>query len=536
MSSSAEVALHRVFVADAVSEGGLAVLRDRPGFQVEVRTGLKPEALAAVIGGYDALIVRSATRVTAQALATPGRLKVIGRAGTGVDNIDMEAATRAGIVVLNTPGGNATAAAEQTMCLLLGLARHVAPANADLRAGRWERKAYTGVELAGKTLGVLGLGRIGREVVRAALGLRMRVVAFDPYVPEAATADLGIARGTLEEVLAGCDFLTLHLPLVPETRRIVDAAALRRMRRGARLVNCARGGLVDEAALLAALESGHLAGAALDVFEEEPPSDLALARHPRVLATPHLGASTVEAQERVGTEIAEKVRDYLERGHIVDAVNFPAVPPEEQETLPPMMALAERLGRFASQAAEGAPVRLELRVFGEFARGALQPLVLAATKGLLAPVLSGGVVTHVNALALAASRGITVEQGRSTEPSPPYAGLVRLSLVTERETFTVAGTLLARAPRLTEVDGLPLESGASGPVLLFRNQDVPGVVGRVGTLLGEAAVNIAGVQLGRTAPGAQAVFLVDVDQPVSSEVLERLRAVPGIVRVRALTL
>jgi D-3-phosphoglycerate dehydrogenase len=534
MPTSTGIALHRVLVADAVSEAGLAVLRERPGFEVAVRTGLKPDELADVVGDYDALIVRSATRVTAQGLARPERLKVIGRAGTGVDNIDLEAATRAGIVVLNTPGGNATAAAEQTMCLLLGLARHLGPASADLRAGKWERKAYTGVELAGKTLGVLGLGRIGREVVRAALGLRMRVIAFDPYVPEAATSDLGIKRAPLEEVLSGSDFLTLHLPLVPETRHVLDAAALGRMQRGARLINCARGGLVDEAALLAALESGHLAGAALDVFEEEPPRDLALVRHPKVLATPHLGASTVEAQERVGAEIAAKVADYLERGIILDAVNFPAVPPEEQEILQPMMALAERLGRFVSQVAEGAPLRLTLRAFGELAQPALQPLVLAAAKGLLSPVLSS--VTHVNSLALAASRGIAVEHGRSTEPTPPYAGLVRVTLVTEAETLTAAGTLVARAPRLVEVDGLPLDSGASGPVLLFRNQDVPGVVGRVGTLLGDAGINIAGVQLGRTAPGAQAVFLVDVDQAVPPQVLESLRQIPGIVRVRALTL
>ena len=527
--------MHRVLVADALSEAGLRVLRDRPQVEVSVRPGLSPAELAAVLPDHDALLVRSATRVTAEALSRPGRLRVIGRAGTGTDNIDLEAATRAGIIVLNTPGGNATAAAEQTMCLLLGLARHLAPASAALRAGKWERKAYTGVELAGKTLGVLGLGRIGREVARAALGLRMRVLAFDPYVPESASAELGLARGSLEEVLAGADFLTLHLPLSPETRHLVDAAALARMRPGARLVNCARGGLVDEAALLAALESGHLAGAALDVFEEEPPRDLALVRHSRVLATPHLGASTVEAQERVGTEIAEKVLAYLERGVVLDAVNFPAVPAEEQEALQPMMALAERLGRFASQAAEGAPVRLTLQAFGEFARPSLQPLVLAAAKGLLEPVLSGG-VTRVNALALAASRGIAVEHGRSTEATPPYAGLLRLTLVTERETLSAAGTVVARAPRLVEVDGLPLESGASGPVLLFRNQDVPGVVGRVGTLLGEVGINIAGVQLGRTAPGAQAIFLVDVDQAVPPEVLEGLRRIPGIVRARALTL
>ena len=527
--------MHRVLVADALSEAGLRILRDRPDVEVTVRPGLAPGELADLLGDHDALLVRSATRVTAEALARPGPLKVIGRAGTGVDNIDLEAATKAGVVVLNTPGGNATAAAEQTMCLLLGLARHLAPASAELREGKWERKRYTGVELAGKTLGVLGLGRIGREMARAALGLRMRVLAFDPYVPEGASAELGLARGSLEEVLAGADFLTLHLPLSPETHHLLDAAALARMRPGARLVNCARGGLVDEKALLAALQSGHLAGAALDVFEEEPPRDLALVRHAAVLATPHLGASTVEAQERVGTEIAEKVLAYLERGVVLDAVNFPAVPAEEQEALQPMMALAERLGRFASQATEGAPVRLTLQAFGEFARSGLQPLVLAAAKGLLEPVLSGG-VTRVNALALAASRGIAVEHGRSTEPTPPYAGLLRLTLATERETLSAAGTVVARAPRLVEVDGLPLESGASGPVLLFRNQDVPGVVGRVGTLLGEAGINIAGVQLGRTAPGAHAIFLVDVDQAVPPEVLERLRRIPGIVRARVLML
>ncbi|HEX5042737.1 MAG TPA: hydroxyacid dehydrogenase, partial [Candidatus Polarisedimenticolaceae bacterium] len=290
--------MHRVLVADALSETGLRTLRERPHVEVAVRPGLAPGELAAVVGDHDALLVRSATRVTAETLAHPGRLKVIGRAGTGVDNIDLEAATRAGIVVLNTPGGNATAAAEQTMCLILGLARHLGPASADLRAGKWERKGYTGVELAGKTLGLLGLGRIGREVARAALGLRMRVVGFDPYVPESATAELGVRRGSLDEVLAAADFLSLHLPLSPDTRHLVDAAALARMRPGARLINCARGGLVDEKALLAALQSQHLAGAALDVFEEEPPADLTLVRHPRVLATPHLGASTVEAQER----------------------------------------------------------------------------------------------------------------------------------------------------------------------------------------------------------------------------------------------
>jgi D-3-phosphoglycerate dehydrogenase len=315
-------AAYSVLVTDGLASAGVDLLRSTPGMQVTVESGMSPAELAAVIGEHDALIVRSATQVTAELLGIAGRLRVIGRAGTGVDNIDLEAATRAGVVVINTPGGNSIAAAEHTFSLLLALARHVAQANRELRDGRWERRKYMGVELAGKTLGIVGLGRIGREVAHRALGFRMDVLGYDPYVSD---VDRGVRSVELDELLARSDFVTLHLPVTPETRHLIDADRLECFKPGARLINCARGGLIDEAALYAALESGRIAGAGLDVFESEPPEDRRLVDHPRVVATPHLGASTQEAQDRVGIEIAEKVRNYLDSDVIVDAVNSPAV-------------------------------------------------------------------------------------------------------------------------------------------------------------------------------------------------------------------
>jgi D-3-phosphoglycerate dehydrogenase len=333
----------RILVSDAISPKGVDLLNETPGMQATLNTGLSPAELASAIGDYDALVVRSATKVTAEVLENPGKLRVIGRAGTGVDNIDLEAATRAGVVVLNTPGGNSVAAAEQTFTLLLALARNVAQANHELREGRWERKKYMGVEVAGKTLGVVGLGRIGREVALRAKGFRMQVLGYDPYVSSNIAADCGIQSVTLEELIGRSDFVTLHLPVSSETRHLIDAEMLKRFKPGARLINCARGGLIDEAALYEAIEDESIAGAALDVFENEPPEDRRLVQHPRVVCTPHLGASTREAQERVGTEIAAKIRDYLTSGVILDAVNFPAIDREEYATLGPMMSLAAAL-------------------------------------------------------------------------------------------------------------------------------------------------------------------------------------------------
>jgi len=524
----------RVLVADAISEEGIELLRSTPGFEVTVKTGMSPEELGRVIGEYDGLIVRSATKVTAATLARPGRLKVIGRAGTGVDNIDLDAATQAGVVVMNTPGGNSVAAAELTLAHLLALSRNVTQANAELREGRWERKKYMGLEVAGKVLGVVGLGRIGREVARRAQGLRMDVVGFDPFVSSQAAAEYGIRYLSLDELVDQADIITLHVPMSDDTRHMFDAARLARVKRGALLINCARGGLIDEAALLRSVEEGHLGGAALDVFESEPPSDLKLLQHPRIVATPHLGASTREAQVRVGTEIAEKIRDYLQKGLILDAVNFPSIGREDSAALAPIMDLAERLGSFLSQVAEGGFKRLEVRTFGAFAEHTLKPVVMAATKGLLSPIVEG--VSYVNALSLADGRGVTVEESRSSEASP-YAGLLRLTLETDRRIRTVAGTLVGpNRPRLVEVDGLYVETRPEGHMLVVTNRDLPGVVGKIGTILGRGNVNIAGIQLGRPKGKQDAVSIISVDSAVGPEPLAEIREIDEVLAVRPVSI
>jgi D-3-phosphoglycerate dehydrogenase len=528
--SSPKSASVRVLVSDSISEKGIDLLRATPGIEVTVKTGMKAPELAETIGDFDALIVRSATKVTPEVLEHAGRLQVIGRAGTGVDNIDLPAATRAGVVVMNTPGGNSLAAAEHTISLLTALARNVAQANAELREGRWERKKYMGIELAGKTLGVVGLGRIGREVVRRARGLQMEILGYDPYVSEESVSSLGVTVCTLDRVLAESDFVTLHMPKSEETRNMIDADALAKMKPGARLINCARGGLIDEAALLQSIESGHLGGAGLDVFESEPPEDLALVQHAQVVATPHLGASTVEAQERVGTDIAEKIREFFQSGAMLDAVNFPSIAREAYRDLHPLMDLAERLGSVLGQAVEGKGRRLEVRCFGSFGDHPLKPVAMAAAKGLLTPVVEGA-VSYINALDLASQRGVTVDEGRSNETTP-YSGLLRLTLETDRERTTVAGTLYSsKLPRLVEVDGVPVESYPKGHLVLIRNKDVPGVIGRVGSILGEAGVNIAGVQLGRNATG-DAISILNVDTPVPQGALDEIDGLEHILTVR----
>ncbi len=520
-----------VLVADAISEKGIDVLRNAPGVEVTVRTGMSPTELAEAIADADGLVVRSATKVTPEVLEHAGRLKVIGRAGPGVDNIDHPAATRAGVVVMNTPGGNSVAAAEHTISLLTALARNVAQANADLRQGRWERKKYMGVEIAGKTIGIVGLGRIGREVARRAAGLRMQLLGHDPFVNEESVKGLGVAVCPLDELLARADFVTLHLPLSDNTRNTIDAAALARMKPGARLINCARGGLVDEAALLEALQSGRLAGAGLDVFATEPPSDRALVEHPAVVATPHLGASTIEAQQRVGTEIAEKIVEFFRSGVMLDAVNFPALGREEYGALQPLMNLAERLGSFLAQVSGTGMSRLDVQTFGEFGEHSIRPLAMAAAKGILSHVVEGA-VSYVNALDLAQSRGLTVSEGRSSETTP-YSGLLRLGLTTADGKSTVAGTLFSeRHPRLVEVDGVPIESFLEGRMLFARNRDVPGVYGRIGTILGEAGVNIAGLQLGRISRSETAVSVISIDDPVPQDALKRILEIPEILTAK----
>ena len=521
----------RILVADAISEAGIDLLRETEGFDVDVRTGMAPDELKKAIGDYEAMIVRSATKVTADVLQHCGTLRAIGRAGTGVDNIDLTAATEKGVVVMNTPGGNSVAAAELTLSLLLALARNVPQANADLRAGRWERKKYMGTEVAGKTLGVIGLGRIGREVARMAQGFRMNVVGYDPFVTAEVAANFGVCYAELDELVASADFITLHLPRTEETHHLIGRERLAKVKPGCCIVNCARGGLIDEPALFEALEDGRVAGAALDVFETEPPTDRRLVDHPRVVSTPHLGASTREAQLRVGTEIAGKIRDFIRSGIILDAVNFPPISRQEFATLGPVMDLANRLGTLAGQIAQGAPKKLELRQLGRFADESGQPVLMAAVKGLLSSHVEGA-VSFVNALDLARQRGLQTEQSATTDGPTHFAALLRLRVETDRGETLVSGTLYGNdEPRVVEIDKVAVECLPSGHMLVIHNQDVPGVIGQLGRLLGEADVNIGGLQLGRLDGTDRAISIVLVDSPVPADTVERIRQIPEVTRV-----
>jgi len=531
----------KILVCDPLADEAVAALRARPGMEVVVCAAPpKGEDLLRLVSDADAILVRSQTRITAEVIAAAPRLRVVGRAGAGVDNVDLDAATRRGVLVVNAPAGNSIAAAEQTMALLLALARHLPGACASVREGRWERGKFTGVEVAGKTLAVLGLGRVGQEVARRALAFRMRVLAYDPFVPSQVARDIGAEPVELSEALAGADFLTLHLPLTERTRHLIDAAALASLRPGARLVNCARGELTDESALADAIESGRLAGAALDVFSEEPPKSDTLRRLlalPQVIATPHLGASTVEAQQRVGEEVIAKVLDYLATGVPTEAVNFPALTGEQAARLRPFLRMAGDLGAFLAQIGPSRPKRLELRFSGDLAGLDCRPLTLAAARGVLSPALEEP-VGWVNALTIASERGLAVEEVVSHETGP-YANLLEMRLWGERgEESSVAGThFLPGDARIVSVDGIPIEAPlAPGHFLFFRNSDVPGVVGMIGTILGDAGVNIASMALGRHAASRTAFAMVAVDSAIPPAVLDRIRSRPQIRTVQQVTI
>jgi D-3-phosphoglycerate dehydrogenase / 2-oxoglutarate reductase len=526
----------KIFVADDVNEGGLAPLREA-GFEVEKRTGLKGDELAAAVASADGLVVRSETKVTAQVLDAAGRLRVIGRAGVGVDNIDVAAATQRGVVVMNAPDGNTMTTAEHALALLLALARRIPQGHASLKEGRWERKKFVGVELRGKTLGVVGLGRIGRVVASRALGFEMRVVAFDPFVAPGQLREQDIELAPLEEVCARADFITVHTPLTPETRGIIGARELARMKQGVLVINCARGGLVDERALYDAIKEGRVAGAALDVFEEEPPA----ATHPllsleQVIATPHLGASTKEAQEGVAVIVAEQMRDLFLTGAVRGAVNAPAVGAQELKALEPYIWLAERLGRLHAQVVDE-PVRgVEIEYAGEVAALDSAPVTRAFLAGLLRNMSAR--VNVVNALLIAEERGISVKvsqtHGRAGESREPL--LTRV--LTAEGGRTVAGALFGRGSdgRVTEIDGFRIEAVPAGNIVLTRNSDVPGVVGRVGTILGERGVNISRFHLGRRERGGEAMAVIETDARLDDATLEELRALEPIISARQIVL
>ncbi|HYE16412.1 MAG TPA: phosphoglycerate dehydrogenase [Pyrinomonadaceae bacterium] len=532
-----EGAAAKIFVADDVNESGLEPLR-AAGLRVEKRTGLKGEELAEAVRGADGLVVRSETKVTAELMESAPRLRVIGRAGVGVDNIDVPAATQRGVVVMNAPDGNTITTAEHTMALLLALARRVPQGNASLKAGRWERKKFVGVELRGKTLGVVGLGRIGRVVARCARGLEMRVVAFDPFVAPEQLRDEGVELLPLEEVCARADFVTVHAPLTPETRGIIGARELSMMKEGVRVINCARGGLVDERALHAAIKEGRVAGAALDVFEQEPPdADNPLIALEEVVATPHLGASTKEAQEGVAVIVAEQMRDFFLTGAVRGAVNLPALGAQELTALGPYVWLAERLGRFHAQLIDEPVREVEIEYAGEAADLDASPVTRAFLAGLLGKVSAR--VNVVNALLIADERGIAVKDsyrrgGAAGEMTPP----VRTRVRTTAGEHTVSGALFGAQSdgRIVEIDGFNIEVIPAGNVLVTRSSDVPGVIGRVGTCLGNHGVNISRFHLGRRVRGGEAMAVIEADAPPDDETLAELRSFPEVFSARRIDL
>ena len=519
-----------ILVSDPIAPRPIEWLRERA--EVTVQTGWARAELLAAIGDYDALIVRSETRVDAAVLAAGKRLRVVTRAGAGIDNIDVEAATQRGIVVLNTPGANTISATEHTFGLLLALVRHIPRADALLRGGRWERKSLLGTELRGKTLGVVGLGRIGREIARRAQAFDMAVLGYDPYVPAAVAESLGITMLPLDDLVARADVVTLHLPLTGEVEHLFDAARLARMQRGAFLINCARGGLVDEAALHAALTSGHLAGAALDVFEQEPTTDSPLFGLPNVVVTPHIAASSVEAQENVGLAAVESTLAAL-RGELVEnAVNLPAIRADSLSDMRAYVDLAQRLGRLLTSLLERAAERLEVEYRGEPRGRNLDLIGLAAVRGFLSTA-GADTLTLVNARLVAGEHGLEIREGRSTRPSDFTGLLVGLRAVCEGgTTHSVEGTVLEGEVRITAIDGYPMNVTPTGRMLVTAHRDRPGIIGAVGMLLGQRQINIAGMQVGRNAPGQEAVMVVMVDNPIPPDVLGEIKAVVGLQRAR----
>src|SRR5437762_298261 len=523
----------KVLVSDALSPAAVQIFKGR-GIEVDFQPNLgkDKDKLAEIIGNYDGLAIRSATKATAKIIDKATRLKVIGRAGIGVDNVEIPAATAKGIIVMNTPFGNSITTAEHAITLMLALAREIPQADASTQAGKWEKNRFMGVEITGKTLGVIGCGNIGSIVADRALGLRMKVVAFDPFLSPERAKDIGVEKVELDELLKRADFITLHTPLTEKTRNIIDAAAIARMKRGVRIINCARGGLIAEADLAAALDEGQVAGAAIDVFVEEPATQNPLFGRANFVATPHLGAATSEAQENVALQIAEQMADLLLTGAIANAVNMPSLTAEEATRLKPYMVLAEQLGSFAGQLTETGIRSVSVEYEGDPAHFNVKPLTATALTGLLAPQLAA--VNPVNVQVLCTKRGIRVAETQRSGQGD-YQNLIRVTVTTERRQRSIAGTVFAgNRLRIVGIAGIPLEAELGRHMLFVRNYDKPGFIGALGHTLGAAQINIATFHLGRTAAGEDAIALVEVDQRMSAELIEAVRRLPNVIQAKAM--
>ena len=520
-----------VLISDKLSADAVKVFKDR-GIEVDFKPGMSAEELLASIGEYDGLAVRSASKVTAEVLARATKLKVVGRAGIGVDNIDTDAATQKGVVVMNTPFGNTTTTAEHAIAMMMALVRQIPLANSSTQSGKWEKSRFMGMEVTGKTLGLIGCGNVGSIVADRAQGLKMRVVSYDPYLSPERAVEIGVEKVELDELYARADIVTVHTPLTDSTRNLINAESIRKMKKGVRIVNCARGGIVNEADLRAALDSGHVAGAAFDVFEVEPAQDNALFGHENVVATPHLGAATREAQEIVAVQVAEQMADYLLTGAVSNAVNMPSISAEDAPRLRPYMTLAGQLGSFIGQLAETSIKSVKIEFQGHVAELNIRPLISAILCGLLRPQLDA--VNMVSAPLVARERGIEVSETIHEHPGD-YETLIRLTVATERRSRSVSGTLFGgNRPRLVEINEIPVEAELGEHMLYTTNRDKPGVIGQLGQALGDAGVNVATFHLGRTAPGEDAIALIQVDQPVDRDLIARITGLPNVTQAKAL--
>jgi D-3-phosphoglycerate dehydrogenase len=520
----------RVLIADKLSPAAVAIFKER-GVDADVKTGLSKDELLQIIGDYDGLAVRSATKADKDVLAAAKNLKVVGRAGIGVDNVDIPAATAAGVVVMNTPFGNSITTAEHAIAMMFALARQLPAADVSTQAGKWEKNRFMGVELYAKTLGLIGAGNIGGIVADRANGLKMKVVAYDPFLSAERAVEIGVEKVELEELLARADVITLHTPLTDKTRNILSAENLAKTKKGVLIVNCARGGLVDEAALRKGLDDGHIGGAAFDVFVEEPAKANVLFGAENFIATPHLGASTNEAQENVALQVAEQMSDYLLTGAVTNALNSPSVTAEEAPRLKPFIALAEKLGGFAGQMVDFGIKAIDIAYEGEVAKLNAKPLTAAALAGLMRPMLAE--VNMVSAPAVAKERGIAVSESRQ-EDSPIYESLIRITVTTEKGKRSFAGSVLAGTPRVIEVKGMDLDAPFGDVMLYVNNLDKPGFIGALGGLLAEAGVNIATFNLGRVSAGDDAIAMVGVDQAPGDDLIERIKALPHVKEARVL--
>jgi D-3-phosphoglycerate dehydrogenase len=526
-----EFSMPKVLIADKLSPAAVAIFKER-GVDIDNKPGMTKEELLAVVDQYDGIAIRSATKITADVIKAAKKLKVVARAGIGVDNVDIPAATAAGVIVMNTPFGNSITTAEHAISLMLALARELPAANASTQAGKWEKNRFMGVEITGKVLGLIGAGNIGSIVADRAKGLHMRVIAYDPFLSAERAQDLGIEKVELNDLLARADFITLHVPMTPETKNILSADAIAKTKKGVRIINCARGGLIDEAALKAAIDSGHVAGAALDVFEVEPAKENILFNNEKVVATPHLGASTTEAQENVALQVAEQISDYLLTGAITNALNMPSISASEAQKVRPWISLAQNLGSFAGQLTGTSLTAVEIIYEGTASQLNTRALTQAALSGLLKPMLSE--VNMVNAPIVAKERGIKVSETRRDRQGI-YEGYIKIVVTMGDSTRRVAGTVFSDGrPRLIQVKDINLDAEFAPHMLYVVNEDKPGFIGKLGTLLGDAKVNIANFTLGRSAPGQDAIALVEVDGKVPDSVIDALTKLPPVKMAKEL--